>query len=185
MYVGRMALADREKWDVLHATATEHGRAPAWLERFSELLPTRGVALDLAAGTGRTARWAAARGLAVVAVDISPVGLARIAHPGVQTLERDLELDPRLPDGPFALVTLFHYRQPSLQAAIAGVLDRGGFLVAELATLVNLERHAHPSRRWLAQPGELRSFAAGLDIVHYEESWLDERHTARLIAQRA
>ena len=87
-----MPLADREKWDALHASATEQGRAPAWLEPFSKLLPTRGAALDVAAGSGRMARWAAERGLSVLAVDISPVGLAKIAHPRVQTLERDLEL---------------------------------------------------------------------------------------------
>jgi 2-polyprenyl-3-methyl-5-hydroxy-6-metoxy-1,4-benzoquinol methylase len=179
-----MSTADRDKWDALHAAAGEPGTAPAWLERFADRLPTHGTALDLAAGSGRIARWAASRGLSVAAVDISPIGLARIAHPRVRTVQQDLELDPRLPAGQFALVTLFHYRQPSLQAAIAAALEPGGFLVAELATIANLERHARPSRRWLAEPDELRHFASALTLVHYEEGWLDDRHTARLIAQR-
>lgn len=177
-----MATADREKWDRLYADARERGQAPSWLERFSELLPRAGRALDLAAGSGRIARWAAERGLEVLAVDISPVGLARIAHPRVRTLACDLEHDP-LPAGPFALVALFNYRQASLQPAVQAALAPGGVLIAELATVANLERHAHPSRRWLAEPGELLAFAAGLEVVSYEEGWLDDRHTARLVAR--
>jgi SAM-dependent methyltransferase len=177
-----MATVDREKWDALYADAREPGQPPRWLERFAEQLPRAGSALDLAAGSGRIARWAAERGLETLAVDISPVGLARIAHPRVRTLAWDLEHD-RLPAGPFALITLFNYRQPSLQPAVHAALAPGGFLIAELATVTNLERHAHPSRRWLAEPGELSAFAAGLEIVSYEEGWLDDRHTARLVAR--
>jgi tellurite methyltransferase len=180
----RMATSDREKWDELHAADETRGAAPTWLKGFNDLLPTQGAALDLAAGSGRIALWVAERGLSVVAVDISPVGLARIAHPRVRTLVQDLEQTPKLPAGPFALVTLFHYRQASLSAAIVDALAPGGLLVAELATLTNLERHARPSRRWLAEPGELRALASGLDVVHYEEGWLSDRHTARLIALR-
>jgi SAM-dependent methyltransferase len=178
-----MATADREKWDRLYADAREPGSAPRWLERFSEQLPRAGSALDLAAGSGRVARWVAERGLDVLAVDISPVGLARIAHPRVRTLACDLEHDP-LPAGLFALITLVNYRQPSLQPAVHAALAPGGFLIAELATVTNVERHAHPSRRWLAEPGELLGFASGLTVVSYEEGWLDDRCTARLVARR-
>lgn len=179
-----MSASDRQKWDALHAAESELRAAPSWLDDASLGLPTCGLALDIAAGSGRIARWSAERGLEVIAVDISPVALAKIAHPRVRTVTRDLELEPRLPDGPFALITVFDYRQPSLAAAIACALDRGGYLVAQLATEANLERHAHPSRRWLAEPGELRELAAGLDLVHYEEGWSDDRHTARLVARR-
>ena len=179
-----MSHADREKWDRLHAEAGDGGSAPRWLSDFDALLPRHGRALDVASGTGRLALWAAARGLDVLAVDVSPVALARIAHPRVRTYTQDLELNPQVPPGPFALITLFHYRQPSLQEPIQAALAPGGYLVAELATVQNLERHARPSRRWLAAPGELQRFASGLTLVHYEEGWLHDRHTARLVARR-
>jgi len=180
-----MSSADREKWDKRHEGSHARGQPPGWIERFSALLPRAGAALDIAAGSGRIACWAAERGLDVLAVDISRVGLARIAHPRVRTLERDLELDPRLPEGPFALISLFHYRQASLSAAVREALAPGGLLLAEVATVANLERHAHPSRRWLAEPGELARFAAGLTLVSYEEGWEQDRHTARLLARRS
>lgn len=182
-----MGADDRARWDARYASAREApGPAPRWLDAFDDALPRTGRALDVASGTGRMARWALARGLEVTAIDVSPVALAhlRAGAPGVETIERDLERDPRLPEGGFALVTVMHYRQPSLWPAIAGALAPGGVLVAELALVANLERHAHPSRRWLAEPGELAGAARGLTIVHLEEGWLDDRCTARLIARR-
>lgn len=154
------------------------------------MLPRAGRALDVAAGSGRIALWAAARGLEVTALDISPVGLAKIrataASRGVlvDAVERDLEVDPRLPPGRFALVTCLHYRQPTLVPAMRAALEVGGVLVVEALTVKNLERHAHPSRRWLAELGEVRSCADGLELVFYDEGWAGERHSARLLARR-
>ncbi|MCB9598570.1 MAG: class I SAM-dependent methyltransferase [Sandaracinaceae bacterium] len=183
-----MADADREKWDARHAEGRPGSSpAPAWLADHDPVLPRAGRALDVASGAGRLALWARARGLEVTAIDISGVGLARLREsaPDVLTIERDLELDPRLPRGPFDLVTCFHYRQPSLWPAMTAVLARGGVLVAELLGVANLERHAHPSRRWLADPGELRDAAAGLELLYAEEGWLGDRYSARLVARKS
>jgi SAM-dependent methyltransferase len=177
--------ADREKWDERYRQESARGVPPAWLAEFDAIIPQRGRALDLAAGAGRIACWAAERGLAVTAVDISGVGLEKIAHPRVQSVQQDLERNLSLPVGPFQLVTLFHYRQPSLGPVMQAALDVGGVLLVEIATLQNLERNAHPSARWLAAPGEVLQLAGALEIVSYEESWLDDRHTARLVARRS
>lgn len=180
-----MSDADREKWDARYRAEAPADRAPPrWVEAFDDVIPREGRALDVAAGTGRLARWAAERGLDVVAVDVSEVGLAKIGHPRVETMVRDLERDPTPPPGPFALITIFHYRQASLWPALREALAPRGILLAEQPTVVNLERHAHPSRRWLAEPGELEALAGGLEVVSYEEGWLDDRHTARLVARR-
>jgi len=150
-------------------------------------LPCEGRALDVASGTGRLARWAHRRGLSVTAVDISPVGLRRLKAelPDVETIERDLELDPTLPAGPYALITCFRYRQPALWPAMIAALAPGGVLVAEVVTVANLERSSHPSRRWLAEPGELRELATGLALDHYEEGWVDGVCSARLVGRRS
>ena len=181
-----MADSDREKWDARHAAAAPPGPAPAWLAEHEAALPRRGLMLDVAAGAGRLSAWASDRGLSVTAVDVSAVGLATLRErvPGARTVVRDLELEPRLPRGPYALVACFHYRQPSLWPAMIAVLGRGGVLVAELATVTNLERHERPSKRWLAERGELESLAAGLEILLSEEGWHHDRHTARLIARK-
>jgi len=182
-----MPRADREKWDARHAASEGGpGPAPGWLAAVDDALPRVGRALDVASGTGRLARWALARGLSVTAVDISPVGLARLKAdaPDVATVERDLELDPTLPGGPYDLITCVRYRQRSLWPAMKAALARGGVLVAEVVTVANLERHAHPSRRWLAEPGELRELAEGLVLEHDEEGWLDGVCSARLVGRR-
>ena len=151
------------------------------------MLPRQGRALDLASGRGRIARFALARGLEVTAVDVSPVGLAHIRRtaPEILTVEQDLGVDPTLPDGPFVWISCFHYRDPSLWPHMIRALSPGGVLVAELFTTTNLERHPHPSRRWLVEPGDLRRWASPLAIVWSEEGWHGDRHSARIIAKKS
>jgi len=182
-----MPEADRGKWDARYASdAVDEWGPPAWLDAHDALLPRTGLALDVAAGSGRISRWAAARGLSVTAVDISTVGLAKIGVtvPSARRVQRDLELEPVLPRGPYALVACFRYRQPSLWPAMVAVLEPGGVLLAETATVENLERHARPGHRWLAETGELVEAAAGLEILLSEVGWFDDRHLARLIARK-
>lgn len=189
--IATMAKDDRERWDARYrAEAASERAAPAWLDALDEELPRTGRALDVAAGSGRIALWAARRGLDVTAVDVSPVGLAlaeeaaRAAGLALTTIAIDLEEAP-LPDGPFSLIACFHYRQLELWPRMIARLDRGGVIVSEILTARNLERHAHPSRRWLAEPNELLRCAAGLEIVSYREGWLDDRSAARIVARRA
>lgn len=181
-----VADADRDKWNRKYRRGQHAGGdPPAWLDDVSDHLPTEGAALDVAAGDGRVAVWMASRGLDVTAVDISSEGLAlardRAQRAGVtlRTLAIDLEQAP-LPEGPFALITCFFYRQPSLFAAMRDRLAPGGLLLVELPTIEN-ER---PSRRFLVEPDELREAAAGLEVLHYDEAWRDDRHTARLLARK-
>jgi hypothetical protein len=52
----------------------------------------------------------------------------------------------------------------------------------------NLERHAHPSARYLVEEGELATWVRelGMDIVVAFEDWTDDgRHEAAVIAKRA
>lgn len=189
-----MAESDRETWDVRYRSGEHRGLGPpAWLRELDDELPKTGGALDLAAGAGRVAVWLARRGLAVTAVDISPVGLALAREAAndegvkISTVAMDLERDA-LPKGPFSFIACFHYRQQSLFPAIAERLSAGGVVVAELATVKNLERHARPSRRWLAEPNELlrdATSAGGLEVIYYREGWNGRQHVARLVALRA
>jgi hypothetical protein len=51
-------------------------------------------------------------------------------------------------------------------------------------TLRNLERHARPGRPYLLVEGELPTLVQGLEVLQYEEGWLEEgRHEARLVAR--
>ena len=168
-----MAESDRIKWDQRFARSNEIDIAPPnWLMEVEASLPQQGYALDIAAGAGRLAIWMASRGLDVLAVDISRTGL-ELARQGaaakglqIETLAEDLEAEP-LPEGPFDLITCFNYRQRDLFPFICKRLKVGGLFLSEVATVSNLERHAHPSLKYLAEQGELRQDCAPLEIVYY------------------
>ncbi|MGD9529148.1 class I SAM-dependent methyltransferase [Pseudonocardia sp.] len=75
-----MSAADRDRWDARYATTAPVEASvplpPDLLAGREELLPASGRALDVACGCGATAVWLALRGLAVDAVDGSPVAIA-------------------------------------------------------------------------------------------------------------
>jgi SAM-dependent methyltransferase len=185
-----VAEGDRARWDATYSAADHADDSPpTWLEAFDSELPRRGRALDVASGTGRVARWWAARGLESLAVDVSPVGLrlareaAERAGLALETRALDLERD-ELPAGPFDAISCFHYLQRDLFPRLRERLAAGGVLVCEIATVRNLERHPKPSARFLLQPEELRALCAGLDLVTYTEAWRDGRFLARVVARR-
>ncbi len=185
-----MAESDRIKWDQRFAQSSEIDLSPPnWLKEVEASLPQQGYALDIAAGAGRLAIWLAVRGLDVLAVDISRAGL-ELARRGaaakglqIETLSEDLEAEP-LPEGPFDVITCFNYRQRDLFPFIREGLKVGGFFLAEVATIPNLERHAHPSLKYLAERGELRQDCEPLEIIYYLEGWSDDRASARVFARK-
>ena len=187
-----MAEGDRERWDASHrAAGPANPPAPEWLAALDAELPRAGRALDVAAGTGRVARFWAARGLHTLAVDVSPEGLrlarAAAAREGLalETLALDLERDP-LPAGPFAAISVFHYLQRDLFPKLAALLAPDGVLACEIATVRNLERHAKPSARFLLQEGELARLVGPLALEHSTEGWTNEGAcVARVLARRA
>ena len=185
-----MAESDRIKWDQRFAQSRAIGLSPPnWLGEIEHLLPRQGYALDIAAGAGRMAIWLAGRGLDVLAVDISRTGLEQARQGAlakglhIEILSADLEAEP-LPEGPFDVITCFNYRQRDLLPLIRERLKVGGLLLAEVATTPNLERHAHPSLKYLAEPGELRQDCAPLEIIYHQEGWSDDRASARVLARK-
>jgi SAM-dependent methyltransferase len=88
-----------------------------------------------------------------------------------------------LPPGPFNVVLCLNFLWRPLFAALPEVLAPGGLLVFAHPTRSNLQRHAHPSTRFLLDDGELPGLLQGLERVSYTEDWTEEgRHEARLVA---
>lgn len=191
-----MSREEQAKWDARYrAMEGQHtGDAPsAALAAIEGLLPrgAEGVAprgLDVGGGAGRHALWLARRGLDVTIVDVSEVGLAiargraEAAGARVATVAADLEREP-LPAGPWDLVVVCHFLLRPMLGVVSGVLAPGGVLAVVHPTRSNLERHARPGPAFLLEDGELPSLVKGLDVVRYDEGWLEDgRHEARLVA---
>jgi len=157
-----------------------------WIVRWSHLVRPGGNVLDVACGGGRHMRWFAQRGHAVTGVDISGEAIASVTPLG-RALCADIEGGP----WPFAgeqfdavVVTnyLWRPRLPDIVAAVAP----GGVLLYETFAAGN-ETVGKPSRPdFLLQPGELLAACAGLQVVAYENGFLDApaRFVQRIAAVR-
>jgi SAM-dependent methyltransferase len=185
-----MAGGDRERWNARYAEEEAPATPAPWLAGLDALLPRRGRALDVAGGSGRHALWLARRGLEVTLADVSDVALERAARDAraeglaLATVQVDLE-SALLPPGPWDLILCVYFLHRALFPSLAAALAPGGVLVAAHATRTNLERHSHPGPRWLLEDGELPTLVRGLDVLRYEEGWLESgRHEARLVARR-
>lgn len=186
-----MADGDAARWDAKYEGRPLPAAEPTQaLRKVLFWLPTTGRVLDLAGGDGAQAVWMAERGLDVSLCDVSSVALERAntlaaSHGVALTMHRaDLERDP-LPAGPWAVALCSNYLQPSLWPAIAGALEPGGVAIWLHPTIENLERNPKPSRRFLLEPGQGRQLleAAGLNIVHAEESWVAGRHLSTVVGR--
>ena len=188
-YGGAMTGADRERWDeryaIRDAVAIEAAGPPAAFVDLADRFPIEGLALELACGDGRGTAWLAARGLDVLAVDVSPtaVGLAADLLEGAGVTDRCrveiADLDDGLPPGPPVDVLLCHlFNAPHLDVAVVDRLRPGGLL----AVAVLSEVDAAPGR-FRVPPGELleRFGASGaLEVLDAAEA----DGVARLLARR-
>lgn len=143
-----------------------------WLPTIRERLGARLDLLDLAMGTGRHSRAAAAHGFRVFGVD-RDLGRVREARTGSLAHARlwvaDLE-DATLPRERFDLVICTNYLQRSLWASLRETVRPGGFVIYETFTTAQRARGTGPrSPDHLLRPGELRRVFSQWEIVHAEE----------------
>lgn len=144
-----------------------------WVTRFATLIPAGGTVLDVAAGSGRHARWLRTRGHPVVAIDRDITGLADLkGQNGVEIIAADLETGAPFPlaGRSFAGVIATNYlHRPILPALVAAVAP-GGVLIYETFARGN-EHFGKPSNPdFLLQPGELLEAVRGrLRVVAYED----------------
>jgi len=148
----------------------------AWVCRFAPMITAAGSVLDIACGSGRHARYLAARGCQVLAVDIDAVALAGLAvvdH--VSTMEADLEGAP----WPFvgrqfdAVIVSRYLHRPLLQSMVGAVAPHG-VLIYETFAFGN-ERYGRPRNpEFLLQPGELLEAVRGqLQVLAFENLYVD------------
>ena len=146
-----------------------------WIVRFAPLIAPGARVLDLACGHGRHARFLAARGHRVVAVDRDGAALATLAGvPGVETRGLDLEAGAwPLPGERFDAIVVVNYLHRPLFGHLRDALAADGVLLYETFALGN-EAYGRPANPdFLLRPGELLALAAlppdALTVVAFEQ----------------
>lgn len=177
-------------WDARYRQEPPSETPSPFVVGLAPLLPAHGRALDVAGGGGRHALWLARRGLDVTLADLSEVALgiaadrARREGLTIATVRVDLEAAP-LPAGPWDVVLCAYFLHRPLLAALPAALVPGGLLAVAHATRSNLKVHARPGPDHVLEDGELPALVRGLEVLTYEEGWLESgRHEARLVARR-
>lgn len=164
----------------------------AWVQRWGHLVPAGDTVLDVACGHGRHARWFAARGHAVTAIDRSAEALASLSTTaGVDCVQADIENGPwpfQMDHEPheFAGVVVTNYLWRALFDTLRASVRPGGVLIYETFAQGN-ETVGKPSRPdFLLRAGELLHLCRNWRIVAYEDGYLSspERFVQRIAAIR-
>jgi SAM-dependent methyltransferase len=153
----------------------------AWVRRFAALVTPGGPVLDLASGGGRHARFFAARGHPVEAVDRDAGALATLAGvAGVHTRCADLEGGPWPFAGrTFAAVVVANYLHRPLFPLLLDALAPDGIFIYETFAAGN-ERYGRPANPdFLLRRDELLDVVRGrLTVVAYEDLKVDDPRPA-------
>ena len=186
-------------WDERFASG-EYPREPEpspVLRSYEPSIPD-GRALDVAAGTGRTAVFLAAAGYAVDALDASREGLKiigeRAAERGVGDRIEPIRGDVStygFPSETYELITMSFFHTLDRFADIAEALAPGGYLFVEGHLRSDSPTPSGPSDdRYRFAANELLRAGLGLTVLYYDEATEERpddrrRATARLLARRS
>jgi SAM-dependent methyltransferase len=143
-----------------------------WFVRFAHLVPSGARVLDLACGRGRHARFFAARGASVLAVDRDAEALAALAMVrAIETRTIDLETgDWPLAGERFDAIVVANYLHRPLFGPLLDALAPDGALLYETFAAGN-EAHGRPTNpAFLLARDELANLVSGrMTIVAFEQ----------------
>jgi len=169
----RAAREKRSDWEARQrASGPPRAPEPSVIE-WLELLP-RGLALDVAAGTGRHSVALARAGFTVVAIDYAEAALrslqsvARAEQLSVWPLAADLS-DFQLPRARFDAILNTNFLDRALVPRLIEALRPGGALLFD-TFLIDQAATGHPRNPdFMLQHYELREMLIEMDLVRYRE----------------
>ena len=181
-----MSSHDAIKWNERYRSGVEKAfEGPRdFLVAQAAHLPDRGLALDLAMGLGGNAGFLIERGLRVIGVDVSEIGVRRAKQrwPALTAAVLDLTRY-RWPTCAFDVILNFYYCQRDLWPRFRSLLKPGGALIMETLTIETLRTRPDYNPDYLLQPDELRRAFIDWDILAYREGWVEVRdHSPRAVA---
>lgn len=166
-----------------------HDGSPGdWVVRHAHLIAPDARVLDVAAGRGRHARFLAARGCRVTAVDRDAGALAEARDvPGVTVQVADLEAGAwPFAAAAFDAIVVVHYLHRPLLPALVASLAPAGVLLYETFARGN-EAFGRPHNAdFLLEPGELLAAIEGrLTPVAFEQGLVQRGDRAAVVQRLA
>jgi SAM-dependent methyltransferase len=151
--------------------------ASPWVRRFAAAIPTDGVVLDLACGSGRHTALLASLGHQLMAVDQDISALELLQSATVQIQKLDLEgSDWPLLGRQFSGIVVTNYLYRPFLEELPKMLVEGGVLIYETFADGNAVFGKPSNPNFLLNPGELLALAqrSGLKVIAYEDIYLDQ-----------
>jgi len=183
----------REKWDRRYREQVQPPAALGVLTENAHLLPTDGVALDLACGLGGSALFLAKRGLRVEAWDLSAVAVEALRGRAVglplRAEVRDVIEHPP-PRRRFDVICIGHFLDRGLCPYIADALRPGGLLFYQTFAREAVDDSGPGNPDFRLDRNELLDLFAGLTVRFYRDEGRAGDHSqglrnqAQLVAQR-
>ena len=149
----------KRKWDERYTNMTVKPPVNSHLKRLIKELP-KGRALDIGCGVGQNSEFLASMGWEVDAVDISEVGLAKIAvrsfiHPYCRDI-RDFDIKKER----YELILSINFLDPALFLDIKEGLKRGGVFIIQTFT-----PKSEMNPKFTIEPKELLKAFEGLHVL--------------------
>jgi tellurite methyltransferase len=178
-----MSSVDAIKWNERYLSERFHGPREFLIEQ-AQYLPDRGVALDIATGLGGNAGFLLERGLRVIGVDVSEVGVRRAKDRWPSLMAAVIDLTHyRWPPYSCDVILNFYFCQRDLWPRFRSLLKPGGVLIMETLTIETLRVRPDYNPDYLLQPDELRRAFADWKVLVYREGWIEmQDHAARAVA---
>jgi SAM-dependent methyltransferase len=186
-----------DKWDKKYSSIdySDEVTACSLLTNYGYLLPSIGLALDLACGIAGNAFYLSEAGLDVQAIDISQVAIDRVnqisqqKNLSIETIVRDVETTG-LPSTQYDVIVVSYFLNRELMPIIIGHLKQGGLLFYQTWTKNDVAQIEPSNPSFLLDKGELLRHCKDMDILHYHEDGLigdisqGQRNQASIIAVR-
>jgi tellurite methyltransferase len=164
----------RDKWDRVYSKNQLLGLPAAVLTDNDNILPVKGIALDLACGLGSNSLFLEARGLEVHAWDISKVAVSSLAE-RAESLQLNIQTRVvnitavELPVESYDLVITSHYLDRSLPPAILNATLPGGLICYQTFTAEKQINIGPSNPELLLKPNELQSFVPNCEILAFKD----------------
>lgn len=176
-----MALKDKEKWDRKHLEAPTTTEPVKLLRDYARLAMGR-VALDIACGMGRNAKYLASLGFSVDALDISSTAIDSLQDiKNINAIEVDLD-SYQLAHNHYDLIVCSYFLDRSLFPQIEDALKEGGILLYE-TYIYHPENESHQhNKKFLLEEGELEiTFDDRYELLHIREWWDSDMNDKKIM----